>query len=123
MVSMLHHRGARAAAAAAGLCVMGAIVAAAPSQAHAQGDLDDETKKRVLGYVKGANDFYKEERYAESLKLYQEAYALYPNPALLYRMGQAAEKSGDLRGAITYYEAMLTEVAGTCTAVIAAYGH
>ncbi len=93
----------------AGLVVMGSIVLAAPERAHAQGDLDDETKKRVLGYVKGANAFYKEERYAESLKLYQEAYALYPNPALLYRMGQAAEKSGDLRGAITYYESMLTE--------------
>jgi tetratricopeptide (TPR) repeat protein len=109
MVSMLHHRVGRAAVLGAGLVVAGAIVCAAPERAHAQGELDDETKKRVLGYVKGANAFYKEERYAESLKLYQEAYALYPNPALLYRMGQAAEKSGDLRGAITYYEAMLTE--------------
>jgi tetratricopeptide (TPR) repeat protein len=78
-------------------------------QVHAQqGDLsDEETAAKVLRMVKNANDEFDRGEYADALEIYEKAYQMYPDPVLLYRIGLAAEKNGELRRAADSYEAFV----------------
>lgn len=78
------------------------------SPAHAQDDGPaEEVATRVLQLVKDANDEFDRGEYDDALEIYQEAYDLYPDPVLLYRIGLSAEKEGDLPRAVESYEAFL----------------
>lgn len=66
-----------------------------------------ETAERVLRLVKDANDEFDRKEYEDALRLYQEAYDLYPDPVLLYRIGLSAEKAGDARRAVEEYVAFI----------------
>jgi tetratricopeptide (TPR) repeat protein len=52
---------------------------------------------------------YREARFEESLRLLREAYALSPDPVLLYNMARVHETMGDLDRAISVYERFLME--------------
>ena len=65
---------------------------------------DKETAARVLQLIKEGNAAYKEERFDAAMRNYEQAYKLLPDPALLYRLGQTAERQGKPRVAIEYYE-------------------
>lgn len=66
---------------------------------------DRETAQKVLMLVKNANDEFDRAEYDDALRLYQEAYDIYPNTVLLYRIGLSAEKTGETRRAIEAYSA------------------
>ena len=84
------------------LALMVVMALAAPAFAQ---DSDRETAEKVLLIVKNANDEFDRGEYDDALRLYQEAYDLYPEAVLLYRIGVAAEKTGDTRRAVEAYEA------------------
>lgn len=50
---------------------------------------------------------YKEGRYAEAVELFLRAYEEDPHPALVYNVGQAYEKSGDVPNALRSYRSYL----------------
>ncbi len=58
---------------------------------------------RILSLIKNANDEFARGEFDDALRLYEEAYEQYPQPVLLYRIGNAAEKHGDTRKAIDAY--------------------
>lgn len=80
----------------------------APS-AHAQGSKKDkskdkETAKQVLALIRQANAAFDEEDYATALEKYQAAYDLYPDPAILVRLGKTSEAMDKPKDAIGYYQ-------------------
>ena len=81
------------------LCAGQAQAQSAPS--------DPETVKKVLGLVKEANAHYDAKAYGKALPLYQEAYGIYPNPALMLRLGETHEALGQLREAVGYYDKVI----------------
>ena len=85
------------------LLVVGTLLSA-PISAQNSGP-DKETAAKVLRLVKDANDEFKRGEFRDAMNLYQEAYDLYPNVVLLYRIAEAAEKSGELRRAVDAYTA------------------
>lgn len=87
----------------------GFVVSLAPGAALAQQTTqptpnDPATIKKVLGLLKQANAHYDAKAYDKAMPLYKEAYALYPDPAMLYRIGETAEAMGQLREAAGYYD-------------------
>src|SRR5262245_35384060 len=52
---------------------------------------------------------YKAGRFAEAAALLKEAYAIYPEPTLLYNLARALEGLGDLEGAVAAYDRYLGE--------------
>ncbi len=89
------------------MCVMTSVSTATAQDGQS---LDEETTKQMLSYIREANTFYKAEDWEKALELYKQAYALSPNPKLLYRMGKSAENAGKLREAIGFYEQFMTEL-------------
>lgn len=87
----------------------------APHVAFAQ-ESDAEKAKHVLSLIGSANDKFDANDFAGALKDYQDAYALYPDPSLLYRMGLSAEKLGDNLAAVDYYEKFVDAVPDDKTA-------
>ncbi len=73
----------------------------------AQTTPDTKTAGKVLRLVKDANDEFDRGEFDDALQLYQEAYDLYPDAVLLYRIGLSADKSGSLRRAVQAYEAFV----------------
>lgn len=78
----------------------------APRDVSAQQDaqLDEETTKKLLEMIGQAKALEKEGKHKDALELYKQAYDLSPQGALLYRMGRACERSGDMQCAIEYYD-------------------
>lgn len=72
--------------------------------AYAQGESQKENAAKVLRLVKDANDEFDRGEYDDALALYQEAYGLYPDSVLLYRIALSAEKAGNTRLAIESYQ-------------------
>ena len=75
---------------------------AAPAVLHAQDD--PETVKRVLAILQEANALYDAGSFLEAKQRYEQAYKLYPNPAIVYRLGQSSQQLGLKREAVAYYE-------------------
>lgn len=65
---------------------------------------DEEVAKQVLALIREANTAYDAEDYTTAAAKYSEAYALYPDPAILVRMGKTAEKMGKTDEAIGHYK-------------------
>lgn len=68
---------------------------------------DKETAAKVLRLVKDANDEFDRGEFADALSLYEEAYDLYPDAVLLYRIGLAADKAEKPRRAVEAYQAFV----------------
>ncbi len=80
------------------LCAFGSV-----ALAQEKAKLDEQATKQMLGYIREANEFFDKAQWQSALELYKKAYALSPQPALLYRMGKCAEGAGKTREAIDYY--------------------
>lgn len=63
-------------------------------------------------YAQGS-EFYRLGRFAEAVAEFTEAYALWPNPTILYAMGQAYEGLSEANHAIATYERYLAEAPET----------
>lgn len=90
------------------LLTSGVLCSALPQPIQAQEPAktpsDPETIKKVLGLLKAASAHYDAKAYDKAMPLYKEAYSLYPDPAMLYRIGETAEAMGSLREAVSYYD-------------------
>jgi tetratricopeptide (TPR) repeat protein len=73
------------------------------SVAHA----DDKSK--ALALFEKSDKAYKAGKFEDAVKLLEQAYALYPEPILLYNLGRAQEGIGDVPGAIASYEKYLKD--------------
>lgn len=63
-----------------------------------------ETTQRVESlYIEGAA-LYRANKYRSAIAKFEEAYAIYPEPNLLYNMGRAHEALGELDNAINRYQ-------------------
>ena len=63
----------------------------------------DEARRR---YAQGS-EYYRRGRYAEAVAEFSEAYSLWPNPVILYALGQAYEGQSDANRAIETYQRFL----------------
>lgn len=79
-------------------------VPAVVSTAHAQENQDAETAKKVLTLIREGNAAFDEEKYDTAFDKYEQAYELYPDPAILVRLGKTSEKLGETKKAIGYYK-------------------
>ncbi len=86
-----------------------------PSIAAAQ-DQGVSKAKRVLGLISSANDKFDAEDFQGARDDYREAYSLYPDPSLLYRLGLSSEKIGENFEAVHYYEQFIDAVPDDKTA-------
>jgi tetratricopeptide (TPR) repeat protein len=66
-----------------------------------------EARARALTLFKESAAHYEAGRYAVAAALLEEAYALHPEPKLLYNLGRAREAAGDPSGAVEAYEGFL----------------
>jgi tetratricopeptide (TPR) repeat protein len=100
------------------------VTAAGAGDAHAQGHKNDprrpeapkndpakgESQKTEASHLKSAADvLMDQDRYADALVLYQRAYELSSDPALLYNQGRALEALGDYPAALEKLEAFERE--------------
>ena len=83
------------------------VLAAATSIAAAQPATDG--KQRALTLFQESDVHYKRGEFERAVELLREAYALYPEPILIYNLARALEGLGDLPGAIEQYERYLDE--------------
>jgi len=83
----------------------------APATASAQAAPPD--KARAVELFKKSEDAYRAGDFDKAIKLLDEAYALDPQPVLVYNRARAAEGIGDFDGAIAGYEKFLAEEPNT----------
>ena len=77
----------------------GALALAEPSAAD---------KRRAGELAARSAESYKRGEYQVAVAQLRQAYALYPQPNLLYNLGRSLEKLGDAKGAIDAYEQYLS---------------
>lgn len=77
-----------------------------PKSHEARAD-DDANRAHALELFDESDRAYKAGDFARAADLVRGAYALYPEPILLYNLGRALERTGDTRGAIEQYERYL----------------
>lgn len=85
------------------VAALGAVTVVAPTQARAQ-QQDDQTARKVLELIREARAAADNEDYETALQKYEQAFELYPDPAILVPMGRTAEKMGETEKAIAKYE-------------------
>lgn len=84
----------------------GAVVQAAPAEAAPTKAAD---QARALELFQQSEALYKEGRFQEAAALLEEAYALHPEPLLLYNLARARDGEGKLVAAADAYEAYLRD--------------
>jgi tetratricopeptide (TPR) repeat protein len=72
---------------------------------HAQNksNSDAKTAKKVLEVIRSANKAFDAENYKTAFDKYEQAYELYPDPAILVRLGKTSEQLGNNKEAAAYY--------------------
>lgn len=96
----------RAVAVLAGLLVVAApqlVVAQAPDPAS----LTEEEREELGRLFTRARTAYEAGNYLESIAFLEQAHEIFPDPAILYRIGDAYESAGSLADAVRYYERYL----------------
>ena len=83
------------------------VVAPGLAQAQAPSKTQAPPNKEMVALIRQANARWEAEDWAGALALYTKAYALRPEPQLLWRLGQSSERSGDIPQAIAHYEALI----------------
>lgn len=68
-----------------------------------------DDRDKALELFEASDSAYKSGQFEHAAELLREAYALYPEPLLLYNLGRAQEGLGDASGAIASYEKYLRE--------------
>ncbi|MGE0788551.1 MAG: tetratricopeptide repeat protein [Sandaracinaceae bacterium] len=86
------------------VCVVTVACAVVPSFARAQ---EESGRDRAASLATEANALYQHGRYEEAAVLLELAYTAYPNPALLYNLGQARDRAGDAPRAIDAFQRYL----------------
>ena len=79
---------------------------AAPSQAHAQTPveaLSEDEQRQMIEAISAAKKAYNDGRFEESLAAYTRAYAILPEPELMYRIGLCHERLDQPSEAIEAY--------------------
>ncbi len=94
------------------VCAVSVVVSTAPQVASAQ----DADPKKILELIGSANDKFEKEDFQGALEDYEAAFAMYPDPSLLYRMGLSSEKLNRQVDAIDYYEKFIDAVPDDKTA-------
>jgi tetratricopeptide (TPR) repeat protein len=93
-------------------CLLGLAVALSAVPAHAQEDPSElsEAEREELGRLfSRARDAYEAENFREAIEALTRAYEIFPEPNILYRIGDAYENLGDLEPAIEHYRRYVTE--------------
>jgi tetratricopeptide (TPR) repeat protein len=76
--------------------------------AAANADADEASKKAAYELNKQSAERYREGKFSEAAELLRKAYAIDPDPTLLYNLGRACEGMGDDACAVDAYERYLT---------------
>ncbi len=82
-----------------GLLFAGLLAFSFSGAAHA----GEDAKARAKIHFSAGKTFYREARYQDAIREFQDAYAYDPNPKLLFNIAQAYEKMGDISGALRTY--------------------
>jgi len=78
--------------------------------AHAQPSTTD--RERAVALFRESDAHYKRGEFERAAALLREAYALHPEPLLLYNLARALDGPGDFVGAIEQYERHLKLATG-----------
>src|SRR5690606_36356983 len=78
------------------------VVLSSAPHAHA-----DDVKAKAKAHVTRATELHRESKFREALVELKTAYALEPDPKLLYAMGQIHVRLGECEQAIAFYERFL----------------
>lgn len=106
--SSISHRLLRTACAA--LLVAGPTLATAtPAAAHQQQAAPADRKAEAEALSESAVEAFGEKRYDESIKQFEQAYALDSNPNYLFNIGRVYEEKGDLQQAVTHYQRFVSQ--------------
>lgn len=99
------------------LCAVGFTASAlAPATAIAQEEDELAKAKRVLALIASANEKFDAGDFIGARDAYNEAFGLYPDPSLLYRLGLTSEKLNEMFAALAYYEQFIDAVPDDKTA-------
>jgi tetratricopeptide (TPR) repeat protein len=69
----------------------------------------EDNRDKALKLFDDSNKAYKSGKFEDAAELLKKAYALFPEPLLLYNLGRAQEGLGDPEGALDSYEQYLKE--------------
>ncbi|HUS33194.1 MAG TPA: tetratricopeptide repeat protein [Kofleriaceae bacterium] len=69
----------------------------------------DDNRGKALKLFEESNKAYKSGKFEDAADLLKKAYALFPEPILMYNLGRAQEGLGDPKGALDSYERYLAE--------------
>ena len=86
---------------------LAALAALVATVATAFGEPTAADKQRAAELAAQSAEHYKRGELEIAVALLRQAYALYPQPNLLYNLGRSLEKLGDAKGAIDAYEQYL----------------
>jgi tetratricopeptide (TPR) repeat protein len=89
------------------LCLACALVAPVGASHAAPAKKNDDTSSAALELFRKSETAYDEGRFAEAVELLNRAYALEPQPVILYNLGRAYESLGDPARAAESYERYL----------------
>lgn len=89
-----------------GLCV---VFSWSAKGAHAQ---SDDAKQQAFDLFEQSKQAYQQGNYLKSSQLLRQAYALEPDPILLYNLGRSLDSLGDLQGAVNAYRSYLDSKPG-----------
>src|SRR5687767_9910106 len=90
------------------LCVVPRLLAL-PTAANADKPVPAKNQSQAADLFKKSVDAYRRGAFKEAIDLLNEAYALDPQPVLLYNLARAHEGLGDLDLAISTYEKYLQQ--------------
>src|SRR5678815_3855263 len=93
-----------AAVLAAGICTAPARAAAQP-----KGAAKNDPKAEALELFNQSADLYRQGKFDEAAKLLEKAYAIHPEPVLLYNLGRAYEGLGENQKAVDAYTRYLKD--------------
>lgn len=90
------------------------MVLSSARHAHA-----DDVKAKAKAHVTRATELHRESKFREALVELKTAYALEPDPKLLYAMGQIHVRLGECEQAIAFYERFLASKPSASSAALA----
>lgn len=83
------------------------IPAIAPTSAWAEGpsiaDLNGDQRAKLGHFFSEAQHAFERDAFADAILSLKEAFKIFPEPNILYRIGDAYERQGQLAEAVTYY--------------------
>jgi tetratricopeptide (TPR) repeat protein len=90
-------------------CALALPTAAAAQPIPELGDLTDKQQKILLGHLDRGRTLYENGEFVDALDAFQDAYAIFPHPDVLYRVAECQEKMGEDADAIANYKKFLRQ--------------